>query len=76
MRYWVYDAHDTKNYTKIHWTTRSGLPDCYQEGPERNWHGPFATKACAERKAGSLMRVESDEYFKCRAREEAEKRDR
>ena len=69
MRYWVYDAHATKSYTRIHWTARPGLPDCYRGGPERNWHGPFATKACAERMAESLMRVESDERVVCLARE-------
>ena len=69
MRYWVYDGHETQSYTKIHWTSRPGLPECYRGGPERNWHGPFATKAFAERKAESLMRLESGECPKCQARE-------
>ena len=76
MKYWIYDGHETKSYTKTHSTAGPGLPDCYQGGPERNWHGPFATKACAERMAESLMRVESGECLVCRIRELAGMRDR
>lgn len=60
-QYWVHDAHETMSYTKIHWTNRPGLPECYRGGPEKDWHGPFDAKADAERMADSLMRVESGE---------------
>ena len=50
-----------KSYTKIHWTNRPGLPECYRGGPDKDWHGPFYSQADAERIADSLMRVESDE---------------
>ena len=69
MRYWVYDAYETQSYTKIHWAPQLGLPGCYRGGPEENWHGPFATKAEAESKAISLMRIESGDCDVCKTRE-------
>ena len=38
-QYWVHDAHETKSYTKIHWTNRPGLPSAIRETPKRTGMG-------------------------------------
>ena len=53
MRYYVYDAVDTKSYAMVHEET---CPHARPGNP--HWYGPLETKVAARRKARETGRLE------------------